>query len=141
MFLNVDVGDFVAGLLRAVLEIVGESLIEILFGLAAEALGALIGSLQLTNPMVLAVALALVGAAAGLLSSELFPHRLIVTRAARPGVSLRLAPLVTGFAMDLLGKQLRHFGQHPSKIATFRGGVGFAFSMALIRWWIVDLGH
>ena len=71
MFRNVDVEDFVAGLLRAVLEIVGESLIEILFGLAAEALGALIGSLQLTNPMVLAVALALVGAAAGLLSSAL----------------------------------------------------------------------
>jgi len=138
---NVDVEDLFVELLAALLEVAGEFLIEILFGLAAEALSAMINRLKQTSPAVSAIGLACVGAAAGLLSAWLFPHRLIVTRVVLPGVSLLLAPLVTGFAMGFLGKRLRGFGRHPSNIATFRGGVLFAFSMALIRWWLIGLAH
>lgn len=138
---SVDVEDLLAGLLGALAEIVGDFLLEVLFGLAAEALSACIGRLKQATPAVSAIGLAFVGAAAGLLSVWLVPHRLIVTRTSLPGVSLLLAPLVTGFAMGLLGKQLRRFGQHPSDIATFRGGVVFAFSMAVIRWWLVGMAH
>jgi hypothetical protein len=135
------VEDLLAELLGALLEIVGEFLLQILFELAAEALSALIHRRNQSGPAVSAVALAFVGAAAGLLSAWLFPHRLIGTRVVVPGVSLLLAPLATGAAMHLLGKRLRHLGQHTSDLATFRGGALFAFSMALIRWWLVGLPH
>lgn len=141
MFRNVDVEDLLAGLLQALFEILGEALLEGLFGLIAEALGELIGPIKLPNQMVSAIGLACVGAAAGLLSAWVIPHRLIVTRARLPGLSLLLAPLVTGFAMEFLGRQLRRFGQKPTGIATFGGGVVFAFSMAAVRWWIVGVTH
>ena len=128
-------------LLAGLVEIVGEFLIEMLFGLAIEALSAVINRLKQTSPAASAIGLAFVGAAAGLLSAWLFPHRLIMTRVVLPGVSLLVAPLVTGLAMGFVGKRLRHFGGYPSNIATFRGGVLFAFSMALIRWWLVGLAQ
>ena len=133
--------DLLAELLGALLEIVGEFLLQILFELAAEALSGLIKRGRQSSPAVSAMGLAFVGAAAGLLSAWLFPHRLIATRVVLPGASLLLAPLATGSAMHLLGKRLRHVGRYASNLATFRGGALFAFSMALIRWWLVGLPH
>jgi hypothetical protein len=134
--------DLLAELLAALLEIVGELLLETLFGLAAEALSALFHRWRQGSPTTgSAVGLAFAGAAAGIFSVWLFPHRLIATRLALPGVSLLLAPLATGFAMHILGKRLRHFGRYASNLATFRGGALFAFSMGLIRWWLVGLHH
>ena len=133
--------DLVAELLGALLEIFGEFLLQILFELAAEALSGLIKRHTQIRPAVSAIRLALVGAAAGLLSAWVFPHRLIATRVVLPGVSLLLAPLATGSAMHLLGKRLRLVGQYASDLATFRGAALFAFSMALIRWWLVGRPH
>jgi hypothetical protein len=133
------VENLVAELFAAILEIVGEFLLQILFELAAEALSALINRQRESSAVVSAIGMALAGAAAGLLSAWLFPHRLIATRVVLPGVSLFLAPIATGSAMHLLGKRLRHFGRYASNLATFRGGALFAFSMALIRWWLVGL--
>jgi hypothetical protein len=132
-----SVDDLLLVLLEALLEIVGEVLIELLFGLAAEALSAAADCLKELSPVVSAVLLSLLGAAAGLLSCWLFPHRLIVMRPILPGVSLLLAPLATGFAMKFIGERMRQSGREPSGMATFRGGVLFAFSMALIRLWLV----
>jgi hypothetical protein len=131
--------DLVAELLGALLEVFGEFLLQILFELAAEALNGLIKRDKQIRPAVSAIRLALVGAAAGLLSAWVFPHRVIATRVVLPGVSLLLAPLATGSAMHLLGKRLRLVGRYASDLATFRGGALFAFSMALIRWWLVGL--
>ena len=83
--------------------------------------------------------LAFAGAAAGVLSAWLLPHRLIAARAVLPGVSLLLAPLATGAAMHFLGKLQRRLGRSPGSLATFRGGALFALSMALIRWWLVGV--
>ena len=126
-----------ADLVGALLEILGDLLIEICFEPAAEALIRLISQRRRCSPVVCAPHLAFFGATAGLLSVWLFPHRLIVTSVVCPGASILLAPVVTGFAMQLLGRQLRRFGWYPGNLATFRCGVLFAFSMALVRWWLV----
>ena len=134
-------GDLLAELLGALLEVFGEFLLQMLFELAAEALSGLIKYENETRPAVSTMGLALAGAAAGLLSAWVFPHRLIATRVVLPGVSLLLAPLATGSVMHLLGKRLRLVGRFASDLATFRGAALFAFSMALIRWWLVGLPH
>jgi hypothetical protein len=124
-------------LLGVLLEVIGDALLEVLFGLAAEALSGVIKRLKDAGPVVLTLGLAGAGAGAGLLSAWLVPHRLIVGRVVIPGLSLVAAPLVTGFVMGLLGQQIRRAGHWPSSVATFRGGVVFAFSMALVRWWLI----
>lgn len=133
--------DLVAELLEFVLEIFGEFVLQIIFELATEALGGLISDRKERRPAVSAVVLVFGGAAAGFLSAWLFPNRLIVTRVVVPGVSLLLAPLATGLAMHLLGRRLRHLARRATSLATFWGGALFAFSMALIRWWLVGLPH
>jgi hypothetical protein len=138
-----DVEDLLAQLLGALLEILGDFLIEIFFELAAEALSGVLAGLinfwKQSSPAVSAIGLAFSGAVSGLLSIELFPHRLIAMRVALPAASLLLAPIATGSAMHLLGRHLRHVGRYASDLATFRGGAIVAFSMALIRWWLVGL--
>jgi hypothetical protein len=131
------VEDFLLGLLGALFEIFGEAALEILFGLAAEALAAAIDRLKDAGPAALMIGVAFGGAGAGLISSWLVPHRLILTRPAMPGLSIVLAPLVTGFVMGFVGKQIRRSGRWPSSVATFRGGVVFAFSMALVRFLLI----
>ena len=131
--------DLFAGLLAIVLEIVGEFVLQMIFELATEALGGLINDRKQRSPAVSAIGLVFGGVAAGLLSAWLFPNRLIATRAVVPGASLLLAPLATGVAMHLLGKRRRRLERQASSLATFWGGALFAFSMALVRWWLV--GH
>jgi len=130
-------GDLLAQLLSTLLEIFFEFVLQMLFELAAEALSAVINRGRQSSPAVSMVGLAFAGAAAGLMSVWLFPHRLIGVRAVLPGVSLLLAPMAAGSAMHLLGNRLRRLGRNPSSLATFGGGALFAFSMALIRWWLI----
>jgi hypothetical protein len=144
---SVGVEDLLLALLEPLLEILGEALLDIgeavlqpFFDLAAGALRGLIQAWTI-GPVTLSIGLLLVGAAIGLLSAFLVPHRLIGMRVALPGISLLLAPLVTGSAMYFSGKRLRRFEWLPSNLAGFRGGAAFAFSMALIRWWFVGLHH
>jgi len=135
------VEDLFVELFATLLEIVGEFLLQMLFELATEALSGLINRRRQSSLAISAIGLTLAGVTAGLLSAWLFPHRLMAMRVVLPGVSLLLAPLATGSAMHFLGKRLRRFGQYPSNLATFSGGALFAFSMALIRWWLVGLSH
>jgi hypothetical protein len=135
------VEDLIVGLLAAVFEIFGEFLLEVSFELAAEALSALINRRREHSTTFSAFGLVIIGVAAGLISALLIPHRLIATRVVLPGASLLLAPIVTGCAMYFLGNWLRRVERLPSNLATFRGGVLFAFSMAIVRWWLVGLPH
>ena len=123
----------------ALLDILGEFLLQMLFELAAEALSSLIKPWRQCSSTASLIAIALTGLAAGVLSAGLFPRRLIMTRVAFPGVSLLLAPFSAGCAMYLLGKRMRRFGRYPSSLATFSGGAIFAFSMALVRYWLIGL--
>lgn len=131
--------EFLAGLIGALLEVVVEALLEVLFGLAVEALSATIKRLKEADPLAGTLGLVFAGAGAGFVSAWLVPHRLIAIRAAIPGLSLVLAPLLTGCVIALLGKQMGRSGKSPSPVATFRGGVVFAFSMALVRWLLVSV--
>ena len=124
-------------LIEPLVEFLLEFLLEWLFGLGAEALSGLVERDEVDSAAASAVKLAGVGVAAGLLSAGLFPHRLIDRHVILPGASILLAPLATGFAMHLVGRRLRRLGRHASNLATFWGGAVFAFSMALIRWWLV----
>jgi hypothetical protein len=135
------VEDLLAELLGFVLEIAGEFVLQMIFELATEALSGLISDGKERRPAVSAVGLVFGGAAAGFLTAWLFPSRLIVTRVVVPGASLLLAPLATGAAMHLLGRRLRHLERRTTILATFWGGALFAFSMALVRWWLVGLPH
>jgi len=111
-----------------------EALIELLFGLAVEAMAERWEKGSRTIPLML---LALVGVASGFISATVFPQRIIVKHTAFPGISLLLAPLATGFAMHLIGKALRRAGRPATSLTTFAGGSVFAFSMALVRWWLI----
>jgi hypothetical protein len=111
--------------------------LKILFGLAAEAPAAAIERLKDAGPAALTIGVAFGGAGAGLVSSWFVPHRLMVLRPAIPGLSLVVAPLATGFVMGFPGKQIRRSGHWPSSVATFRGGVVFAFLMALVRFLLI----
>jgi hypothetical protein len=131
------VGDLLLELLAALLEIAGEFLLQIAFELVAEALTGVIVRRKHSGAAASVIGPVGIGVIAGLLSAWLFPHRLIATRVVIPGASLLLAPLATGYAMHLLGDRLRRLGRYPSNLATFRGGALCAFSIALIRLWLV----
>ena len=131
--------DFLLDLLMCLLGMLGEFLLQIAFEVAAEALSGAIGLSKKTSAVALIIGPILVGVSAGFLSVLLFPHRLIATRVVIPGASLVLAPLATGYAMQILGDRLRRFGRCTSSLATFRGGALCAFAMALIRFGLVGL--
>ena len=131
-------------MLAVILDIVGEFVLEMIFGLAAEALGGLIDDgmrSAVRSAMGLILAAAAAGVAAGLLARMAFPpqtHRDAST--VRGGESV-LAPLATGAVMQLLGTRLRRLERQATSLATFWGGALFAFSMALVRWWLVGMAQ
>jgi hypothetical protein len=53
-------------------------------------------------------------------------------------VSLLVSPAITGLLMEGYGRWRTSRGGHPSYVATFWGGALFAFSMALMRFMLVD---
>ncbi len=74
----------------------------------------------------------LMGAIAGFASLLIFDRRL-TPRAAVPGLSLILAPLLTGATMRWLGTFWSKRHREPPALFTFRGGAIFALGMALVR--------
>ena len=129
--------DLLLVLLELIIEVLGESLIEWLFELAVEAFSAALSR----TPAISVIGLMILGAISGLVSGWLVPRRLIAPRFSLPGASLLLAPLITGYAMKLIGERMRRSGRRQSELVTFRGGCLFALSMALIRLWLVVLAR
>lgn len=84
------------------------------------------------HPGVAAIGVFLMGALGGLLSWLILPGR-IVQRGPIPGLSLIVAPIVTGLVMDRWGEWRDSRGSERSFMATFSGGALFAFAMALVR--------
>jgi len=128
---------FVEELLFALLELFGEILLQLLFEVGAETLGEALTPKESPRWLSSTFFLVFAGAAAGLISAALFPHRMISGRHVVRGLSLILAPIGAGIAMQAIGNRLRAFGRTPSALTTFRGGATFAFAMALVRWLIV----
>jgi len=62
----------------------------------------------------------------------IFPHP-FVHRSGVHGISLLVAPIVTGSIMALIGAALRRYGKKTIQIEGFWYGFAFAFGFALVR--------
>ena len=114
------------------LQVAAEILIELGFGSVRE----LLRQRTRAHPAVAGIGVALLGGLAGVLTSVIWPTR-ILRPAAFPGTSLLVSPLVTGLVMDRYGQWRERGGVERSTLATFWGGALFAFSMALVRFvWV-----
>src|SRR2546425_679999 len=88
------------------------------------------------RPIVAGVGVVLLGGLAGVLTSLIWPAR-IVRPGPLPGASLFVSPVITGVVMDRYGQWREDHGVARSYVATFWGGALFAFSMALVRFsWV-----
>jgi hypothetical protein len=72
------------------------------------------------------------GLVAGWISLAIFPTALVQPFRVR-GVSLVVAPLLTGTVMSILGRTIRRRGKRVVKIETFPYAALFAYGMALVR--------
>jgi hypothetical protein len=131
------VEDLLLELLGFLADIVGEVLVQAALELAIESIWGTKRRDTDKSPILSAMGLILGGAVVGLLFCLLFPHRFLTDRFGFKGSSLIFAPLLTGLAMHFLGTQIRRFGRSPSPLASFWGGALFAFSVTLIRWWLI----
>jgi hypothetical protein len=99
------VEELLAFLPGALLDGLGEFLIEWLYGLGAESLSGLFEREEQDSVAASVVKIAAVGVAAGLLSAGFLPHRVVTAHVVVPGASILPAPLATGIAMHLVGKK------------------------------------
>ena len=125
-----------------------EILFELLFELAVQALGefaltlgweslahALRGTRK-ANRVLAILGWAVIGSICGVISAFIFPHRLLPP-SRLPGLSLIVAPLVSGALMKAVGDRRREAGKDTTILATFWGGTIFAFAMAAARFFLV----
>ena len=114
------------------LQVTGESLVE----LGLHSIGEPFQRRSRAHPVLSAIGIVLLGAAAGVLASLMWPVR-IFQPGPVPGMSLVLSPLITGVVMHRYGEWREDRGQMRSSMATFWGGALFAFSMASVRFlWV-----
>lgn len=85
-----------------------------------------------TNPWLLIIGYALLGAVAGGLSLLVFSHSLVHSPTARL-INLVLAPAAGGLAMAAVGAWRKRRGKVGIELDRFTYGYVFAFAMALVR--------
>jgi hypothetical protein len=133
-------GEFLLELLLAFAELLFEALfefsVEALLDLVLRAIARVFDSVRFTNPLLASASYTLLGALAGGLSLIIFPHPLVHPSRLH-GISLLASPVVTGFAMSLIGSTLIQRGKKVTQIESFGYGFAFAFGMALIRFFFV----
>jgi len=79
-----------------------------------------------------------IGSVCGVVSGFIFPQR-ILTPSRLPGVSLVVAPLVSGLLMKAVGDRRREVGKDTTILATFWGGSIFAFTVSAARFLMLSL--
>ena len=88
------------------------------------------------NPFLAGLGVLSAGAAAGVITSLVWPTR-IIGPGPIPGLSLLFTPLISGVVMERYGQWLDSRGKPRTFLATFWGGALFAFGMALVRFlWV-----
>jgi hypothetical protein len=88
------------------------------------------------HPALAALGVIVLGGVGGVLTSVIWPTR-VFAAGPLPGVSLLMSPLLSGLAMESLGRWKEGRGQARSYISTYWGGALFAFAMALVRFlWV-----
>ena len=123
-------------LFQIVIEVIGQILFEVLFGVGSESLKHSSGREGRAHPVLAASGHFVMGAIAGGLSLLLFNERLLA-RSAFPGLSLLLSPLGTGAAMHVLGARWEDDDRRPT-LFSFRAGATFAFGMELVRFYYFE---
>jgi hypothetical protein len=123
-----------------IFELLFEAVIEILSELAIDfGLVSIKHSLRKekkANPVFAYTGIVLIGALVGVAASFILPGR-IVTNPPIKGLSLILSPLLAGIMMYVFGNWRRENGHETSRLSTFWGGALFAFSFALVRWFMI----
>ena len=112
---------------------------EFLAGVGAEALGNAIALERDREPALAILGQCFLGAIAGLVSLLMVPRRLVPISPV-PGLSLVLAPLVAGAAMEGIGRLWLRLGWDRSAIFSFQGGAIVAFVIGLVRFSYLQLG-
>src|SRR2546425_1082089 len=109
-------------ILEFILELVGDVLLQLLFEAVSEAgahlLGHLIGEPQRVRPEAAALGYLLLGGVAGSLSLFLSPPPLVQPSRLH-GISLLVAPAVTGLVMHTVGTIRRRYGGELVRLDTF----------------------
>ena len=123
-------------LIELIIEVAGDILFqvsaEVLAELGFECLENVVRPRREANPIYACLGLLFLGGLLGVAGGLVFPHRLLhVSRL--PGLSLVLTPVGSGIVMHLFGTWRRSRGRNPTFLASFWGGVAFAFGLALAR--------
>ena len=114
------------------LQAIGEALIEGGFHAAGQSFR----QRTRAHPVVAGVGVILMGAVTGVITSLVWPTRILQPGPVR-GLSLIVSPILNGIVMERYGQWREDRGGSRSYIATFWGGALFAFSMALVRFlWV-----
>jgi len=119
-------------LFELLFELVVQVLGEFVFTLGWESLAHALRGTRKANPVLAILGWAVIGSICGVISAFIFPHRLLPP-SRLPGLSLIVAPLVSGALMKAVGDRRREAGKDTTILATFWGGTIFAFAMAAAR--------
>lgn len=118
--------------IEILLEFILSGFFDVLLELLSHGFGSSKDARGRSHPVIGAVALLLLGGAAGGLTSWVLPTRLL-SRPTVPGASMVVSPLLNGALMHYYGSwQARHHGRS-SAIANFWGGALFALGFAVVR--------
>ncbi len=124
-------------LLLILLELFGEVICQLVIELLWEGIGEAFRWKRTRDPILSAFGWTVLGAATGAASLLIFPTP-ILRHTRFQGVSLIVAPLVTGSLMKFFGDELRSRGKKPTSLMTFWSGGMFALAFALVRfYWLV----
>jgi hypothetical protein len=121
---------------EVIIEVLGELLLELFVQGVTSTLAEGFRPKQHASPFLAAVGLIGAGALIGVGTSIILPHRIFGFQTTR-GFSLVLAPLVTGYVMEMYGNWCDKHSRRRSGLATFPGGAVFAFSVAVVRFYLV----
>jgi hypothetical protein len=118
------------------LELVLEALGEFILTLGWESFAHALRGTRKANPVLAMLGWAVIGSICGVISALLFPERLLPP-SRLPGMSLIVAPLVSGALMKTFGDRGRESGKDTTMLATFWGGTIFAFTVAATRFLLI----
>jgi hypothetical protein len=125
-------------LIPLILEIVEQLVFEVVVGMGFDAVANAFAPGLEARPSLMGVGYFLMGLLSGIISLIVFRGRLMGPSIV-PGLSLIVAPIVTGAVMAWTGAMWRRRGGAPPAVFTFRAGAIFAFGMALVRFLYVRL--
>lgn len=123
-------------LLEFLLGVFFEAFAEFILTLGLESIGNALKSTREASAALAIAGAAIIGAICGFVSFIIF-RQPIVGPGPFPGISLVLAPIVSGVLMNAVGARRRAAGKDTTILATFWGAAIFALSMAAARFLLI----